>query len=223
MTAVPFENLDIVAGHHVPVDIASSVDKIVERGRGGWCFEVNGAFSALLEALGFEVLLLGAAVLLDGPNRVIEHLALEVMLDQPYLVDVGFGDCFTRPLALNRSGAQDGGTGRFEFIGSPEGTTLAKLDDGVPVAQYRFKRVAHTIEQFAAMSDSMQVDPDKSWSKLPFATRLLDRGPDRVTLTHDRLKIIRNGELAEQPVARDEWLSHLRDWFGIVLATPLKW
>ena len=221
MTAVPFENLDIALGDGVALDAATAVDKIVEGGRGGWCFEVNGAFASLLEALGFRVTLLGAAVLLSGPSRVIDHVALEVQVDQPYLVDVGFGESFTRPLALNRSGRQDGGNAAYEFIASPEGTTMARLDesgaDAVPVAQYRFKRVAHSLKDFAAVSASMQVDPGKNWHKRPFATRLLDRGPDRVTLTSDRLKIIRDGKTTEQPIIIDEWSTTLYDWFGIRL------
>lgn len=221
MTAVPFENLDIALGNGVELDADTSIEKIVERGRGGWCFEVNGAFAALLESLGFEVKLLGAAVLLDGPNRVIEHLALEVHADQPYLVDVGFGECFTQPLALNRAGLQAGGNAAYELIASPEGTTLAQLDEtddvAVPVAQYRFKRVAHALDDFATVSASMQVDPAKKWHKRPFATRLLDRGPDRVTLTSDRLKVVRNGVTTKTPVAVNEWAAQLYDWFGIRL------
>ncbi len=221
MTAVPFENLDIALGDGVALDADTSIDKIVEQGRGGWCFEVNGAFAALLEALGFDVKLLGAAVLLGGPSRVIEHLALEVQVDQPYLVDVGFGECFTRPLTLNQPGRQDGGNAAYEFIASPEGTTLARLDEtenvAVPVAQYRFKRVAHALGDFAPASASMQVDPEKNWHKRPFATRLLDRGPDRVTLTSNRLKIVRDGVPTETPVAVGEWAAKLYDWFGIRL------
>ena len=221
LSTVPFENLDVVSRTPVRTDLEWSIDKIVTQRRGGWCFEVNGAFAALLEALGFDVKLLGAAVLLGGPSRVIDHVALEVRADQPYLVDVGFGESFTRPLALNLRGRQDGGNAAYEFIASPEGTTLALLDesgdDAVPVAQYRFKRVAHALEDFAPASASMQVDPGKNWHKRPFATRLLEGGPDRVTLTSDRLKIICDGVTAEQPVALDEWTTTLHDWFGIRL------
>lgn len=228
MTAVPFENIDIALGDGVGLDADAAIEKVLEDGHGGWCFEVNGAFAALLEAIGFEVILLGAAVLLDGPNRVIEHLALEVHADQPYLVDVGFGECFTRPLKLNTAGRQDGGDGAYELIASPEGTTLARLDEGdgkdsgVPVAQYRFKRVAHDLDDFADTSASMQVDPEKNWHKRPFATRLLDRGPDRVTLTSDRLKIIRDGVTTETPVAISEWPGRLYDWFGIRLTAAAE-
>lgn len=220
MTAVPFENLDIALGAGVTVDAAAAIDKIVEQGRGGWCFEVNAAFGTLLTALGFDVLLLGAAVLLSGPTRVIDHVALEVSLDQPYLSDVGFGESFIRPLALNVTGPQPGGNGDYEFIASPQGTTLAKLDAGVPVAQYRFKRVAHSLEQFEPASTALQSDPASNWRSKPFATRLLDHGPDRVTLTRNRLKVIRNGEHTEQPVPADEWHGVLNDCFGIRLDTP---
>jgi arylamine N-acetyltransferase len=126
-------------------------------------------------------------------------------------------------LKLNTAGRQDGGEGTYELIASPEGTTLARLDEGdgkdsaVPVAQYRFKRVAHELNDFAAASASMQVNPEKNWHKRPFATRLLDRGPDRVTLTSDRLKIIRDGTTTETPVAISEWPATLYDWFGIRL------
>ncbi len=217
MTAVPFENLDVALRDGVTVDARAAVDKIVEYGRGGWCFEVNAAFGALLEALGFDVLLLGAAVLLSGPAKVIDHVALEVMLDQPYLVDVGFGESFTRPLALNVTGVQPGGDGDYEFIASPQGTTLTKLDDGVPVAQYRFKRVAHTLDQFESASTALQADPTNNWRSKPFATRLIDRGPDRVTLTHDKLKVTSDGVTTERPVPADEWATVLHQWFGIRL------
>lgn len=214
MTAVPFENLSIVNGTHLPTDAASSYDKIVRQGRGGWCFELNGAFGALLEAIGFRVTMLGAAVLLDGPNTVIEHLALEVLADRPYLVDVGFGDSFIQPLALNQDGPQDGGNATYELIGSPHGTTLTRHVDGMPKPEYRFKRVAHDLDDFTSVSDSMQVDPDKHWRSKPFATRLLDGGPDRVTVTRHHRKLVRNGEVDEQPLDGDAWEQELVDWFG---------
>ena len=69
LTAVPFENLDVYHRRGVATGIDWSVPKIVERGRGGWCYELNGAFSALLESLGFTVTRLGATVLLDDSTN----------------------------------------------------------------------------------------------------------------------------------------------------------
>ncbi len=215
LTAVPFENLDVYAGRGVSTDLGAAVAKIVERGRGGWCFEANGAFSALLEALGFEVSRLGAAVLLDGPNETVDHLAIEVVLDQPYLVDVGFGDSFIVPLALNRAGPQDGGTGTFELLSSPQGTTVTEHVDGVPAARYRFSRLRRSMADFEPASRRLQSDPDRHWRQKPFATRLLDGGPDRVTLLSDRLTIRRRGQIEEIPVPPDSWDDTLGEWFDM--------
>ena len=163
------------------------------------------------------MILLGAAVLLNGPSTVIDHLALEVALDEPYLADVGFGENFITPLALNRAGPQDGGNGVYELLPSPQGTTLTEHVDGIPAARYRFKRVAHHLADFNAISTSMQTDPSLSWGSKPFATRLLDGGPDRVTLRDGRLKLIRDGEERVTEVAADRWDQTLDEWFGMRL------
>lgn len=216
MTAVPFENLDVVARTPMRTDLDWSINKIVTERRGGWCFEVNGAFASLLRALGFDVRLLGAAVLLDGPNRVIDHLSLEVTLDQPYLVDVGFGDSFINPLELNTAGPQDGGSGTFEFIASSEGTTLTRHDsDGVPEPSYRFKRVDRDLDDFSPASDHLWTDPTLHWQHKPFATRLIDGGPDRITLLKDRLKIEVDGITTQTPVAASDWRTALVTNFGL--------
>ncbi len=226
---VPFENLDIALGDGVPHDQLQAVDKITAERRGGWCFELNGAFALLLEALGFTVRLLGSAVLLDGPTEVIEHLLLEVTSEHldPHLVDVGFGDSFDLPLSLNTAGPQRGGSGTFELIGSPQGTTLTRHVDGVPAALLRFKRVSHSFQDFASVAASMQVDPNKSWGSRPFVTRRLtdtERGPlsddatpspQRVTLATDRLKIARDGVVDEQPIESGRWATELKKWFGM--------
>ena len=66
--AVPFENLDGYRGVPVSLEPADLFAKIVTARRGGYCFELNGLFSLLLEAMGFEVTRLIARVLLVGPG-----------------------------------------------------------------------------------------------------------------------------------------------------------
>ncbi|MEM9134818.1 MAG: arylamine N-acetyltransferase [Actinomycetota bacterium] len=216
LSTVPFENLHVYHRLGVRTDTDWSLAKVVEQGRGGWCFEANGAFGWLLSGLGFDVIRLGAAVLLGGPSTVVDHLCLEVGLDEPWLVDVGFGESFIRPLALNRRGPQDGGDGTYEFIDSAQGLTLTKHDDkGVPTPQYRFRRVALDLADFDAASDHLQGAEDLHWRNKPFATRLLDGGPDRVTILTDRLKLQRDGETTETPLSADEWDDVLQEWFGM--------
>jgi len=221
LQAVPFENLAIFAGRSVTTDDNWTFSKVVDQHRGGWCFELNGAFAQLLEALGFTVHRLAAAVLLDGPATIVDHLVLEVVLDQPYLVEVGFGaDAPIVPLPLNTAGPIETRDGTFEFMASPQGTTLAQIVDGVPAARYRLKRVAHQPIEFEPASMRLQSDPTLHWSSKPFATRLLDDRGTRLTLTRDRLSTVKDGERTEVPVDPEDWNDVLFEHFGIVESVP---
>jgi arylamine N-acetyltransferase len=119
-------------------------------------------------------------------------------------------------LPLDDPGPHDGGTGsyRFEFAG--EETTLVFDGPDGPEPQYRFGSGAFGADDFVEQSEHKRTDPQQKWRQKPFATRLLDGGPDRVTLLHDRLKLRRNGEWSERPVEPgDEWRRLLRQWFDM--------
>src|SRR5437763_9773497 len=94
MLAVPFENLDIHLGREIVLDDERLYAKIVERRRGGFCYELNGAFAALLRSLGFSVKKLAAGVArADGTfGPLFDHMALVVELEERWPASVGFGD-----------------------------------------------------------------------------------------------------------------------------------
>lgn len=215
LTTVPFENLDVFHRRGVDTGIEWSVPKIAARGRGGWCFELNGAFAALLEELGFVVKRLGATVLLAPLSREPTHMAIQVTLDQPYLVDVGFGDSFIRPLPVADEGPHDGGVGEFGFGFDGDVTTLIAFGPDGAEPQYRFGSTPYEAADFDASSLRLQTEPGLQWTETPFATRLLDGGPDRVTLLRNRIKFRRNGEWKEEPVAEEDWAATLHDWFDM--------
>ena len=222
MTSVPFENLDVFWQQPVTTAVEHSVGKIIDRSRGGWCFELNGAFGHLLTMLGYQIRMLGAAVLLGGPSDVVDHLTLEVLLEgRPHLVDVGFGDGFARPLPLNGKADQpiDAHTGQFGFLPSSRGTTLVRYaDDGSgPRPQYRFRRVSVALTDLAPSSDALYQDADSNFRKGPLATRLIDGGPRRVTLTTDRLRFTGpdgSDDHTVEPLS-DDWFGYLQRWFAI--------
>jgi len=216
LTAVPFENLDVYAGRGVETGLDWSVPKIVNRRRGGWCFELNGAFSSLLRDLGFAVRRLAATVLLEPASTDPSHLTLEVELDHLYLVDVGFGDSFIKPLRLDLVGSQDGGSGWFVITADGGEQTLFRVSDDESLdPQYRFERNEWELTDFDAASVRLQTAPGLHWSESRFATRLLDGGPDRVMLLKDRIKFRRGGEWHHKPVAPEDWESELVRWFGM--------
>jgi N-hydroxyarylamine O-acetyltransferase len=98
---IPFENLDILLGRPIRVDLESIQNKLIHERRGGYCFEHNLMMAAVLETLGFAVTKLAARVRIGSTQmRARTHMLLMVeMGEQPLLVDVGFGaQGFQHPL-----------------------------------------------------------------------------------------------------------------------------
>jgi N-hydroxyarylamine O-acetyltransferase len=91
---IPFENLDVLLGRRIRLDLPSVVNKLVHRRRGGYCFEHATLFAAVLEALGFEVTRHTARVVLVVPRTQAarSHMLLTVTLPEGrFVVDPGFG------------------------------------------------------------------------------------------------------------------------------------
>jgi N-hydroxyarylamine O-acetyltransferase len=108
---IPFENLDIVLGRPIRLDIASIQAKLVDANRGGYCFEQNTLLRAALEQSGFTVSSLMARVVRAAPAGAVTprtHMLLRVDLPEgAYLADVGFGMLTpTAPLALAQTEPQ---------------------------------------------------------------------------------------------------------------------
>src|SRR5262249_30740485 len=92
-THIPFENLNVLLGRPIRLDLDSLQAKLVRDRRGGYCFEQNTLFASVLEQIGFRVTRLAARVRL-GAHRLLPrtHMLLRVDVDgQPWLADVGFG------------------------------------------------------------------------------------------------------------------------------------
>ncbi|WP_116247912.1 arylamine N-acetyltransferase [Nocardiopsis sp. FIRDI 009] len=94
LAAIPFENLQIVLGRPILLDVPALTDKMVRRRRGGYCYEQNLLFASVLDRLGFTFTALSARVLVgaQGHPRPSTHALLKVDVDgTPWLADVGFG------------------------------------------------------------------------------------------------------------------------------------
>ncbi|MDE2488732.1 MAG: arylamine N-acetyltransferase [Alphaproteobacteria bacterium] len=120
--SIPYENFEVQFGHPLTIDPRAAYEKIVNRRRGGWCFEMNGLFAAALEAIGFRVTRLAGGVRRDllGEAMVGTHLVLKVDLDRPWIADVGFGDGALDPFPLCEGPIRNGG---FDY-------RLERLPDG---------------------------------------------------------------------------------------------
>jgi N-hydroxyarylamine O-acetyltransferase len=217
--SVPFENLDIALGRKIVCDEDAFVRKIVERRRGGFCYELNGAFAGLLRAIGFQVTLLSARVPRedgsDGPE--FDHLGLRVDLDEPWLADVGFGDSFLDPLQL-RSGAEQSHDGRkYRVVDYGNSLRMQKAErDGAWKRQYSFTLTPRGLDEFAAMCHYHQTSPESPFTRKNVCSRATADG--RITVADRKLIITRNGTRDERLLASDsEWLAVLEEHFEVVL------
>ncbi len=156
MFSVPFENLDIHWQRPIVTDTDRFVDKIVRERRGGFCYELNGAFAALLRALGFDVTFLSARVIgADGTcGPPFDHMALLVRFPDGTraLADVGFGDSFIAPLDLDSRAEQHDRAGVFRIEEGPEWKVMA-LRDGAWRTEYLFSLDPYDLADYAPMCE----------------------------------------------------------------------
>jgi len=108
MAHIPFENIDVLLGRPVTLDLEGLQAKLIHAWRGGYCFEHATLFGAVLEALGFEPVRHAARVIVFRPRSEAPrtHMFLSVTVDNArYVVDPGFGPFASRlPLPLDGTG-----------------------------------------------------------------------------------------------------------------------
>jgi N-hydroxyarylamine O-acetyltransferase len=122
LLAIPYENLEIQLGRENTLSDQAFRDKLVRQGRGGWCYEMNGLFTAVLSEIGFSVSRVGGAVAreLKGEESIGNHMVALVDLDRRYVADVGLSDGHLEPFPLEERSWKERG---LEF-------RLEKLRDG---------------------------------------------------------------------------------------------
>jgi N-hydroxyarylamine O-acetyltransferase len=219
LLAVPFENLSIHSRQPITLDEEALFAKIVERRRGGFCYEVNGLFAALLRALGFDVAMLSAEVAKaeGGFGPGFDHMVLMVTLEQRWLVDVGFGDSFLEPLLLDERGEQRQGGRAYRIV--PDGSHLVLMQRNSEseqwLAQYRFTLRPHVFADFAEMCRYHQTSPHSHFTKSRICSRATEEG--RITLSEMRLIMTsQDGGRQERTLtSQEEYVEVLREHFGI--------
>ena len=219
LLTVPFENLSIHAREPIVLEDDALFEKIVNRRRGGFCYELNGLFAALLRALGFKVVMLSAQVAnAEGEfSRDFDHMALMIELEERWLADVGFGDSFVEPLRLDEGDAQVQGDRAYRIVADDERLILQRADNSSEwKLQYRFTLKPYQYLNYAEMCEYHQTSPLSHFTQARICSRLTP--PGRVTLSDMRLITTEGGERREHTVAtQEEYHEMLREHFGIIV------
>jgi N-hydroxyarylamine O-acetyltransferase len=216
--AVPFENLSIHLAEPVSLDERDLIDKIVHDRRGGFCYELNGAFALLLEALGAQVSRVAARVYGEGGlGPPFDHLALIVRPADgsgPWLADVGFGSHSDYPLRLDVREDQDDPAGRFRLAGAAAGD-IDVLKDGKP--QYRIETRERSLADCVPTCWWQQTSPLSHFTRSTICSRRTAGG--RVSISGRMLIQTQNGTRTEEHLATDDaLLAAYLDHFGVVLS-----
>lgn len=230
LLTVPFENLSIHYGQPIILQEDALFNKIVDRRRGGFCYELNGLFAWLLQQLGFQVTLLSAgvanAVGSFGPE--FDHLTLLVhqLAGADWLADVGFGDSFRQPLRFEADLEHEEADGRVYRLHRSDDERAGKtkrdywmvqqFSDTQWKAHYRFTLQPRTLSDFTEMCSYQQTSPASHFTQQRICSLATPTG--RISLSDLRLITTIHNERTEHVLTnQEEYAATLADQFGIVL------
>jgi N-hydroxyarylamine O-acetyltransferase len=188
---IPFENLNPFLKRPVRLDTSSIQKKLVQDGRGGYCFEQNLLFKHVLQELGFHVTGLAARVLWNAPEGVVTsrgHMLLRVELpDGPRIADVGFGGLtLTGPIRLEADVEQTTPHELFRLVRFGDGFVMQAQIGSVWKALYQFEMHEQFLVDYEVTNWYLSNHPDSL-----FVTGLIAARPDP-----NRRYALRNNELA---------------------------
>lgn len=216
--AVPFGNLDIHFKGKLSLNQKELFDKVVVRRREGFCYELNYLFHLLLIESGFQSKMISCRIFTSegfaGPE--FDHLAIIVDLGAQWLLDVGFGDLFIKPLKLIEDELQFDGRNYFKVEKeTPLEYLLLMSSDGVEFEKkYSFTLTPRRISDFESSCVEKQTHPDSYFVQNTICTLPTEKG--RMTIFNTKL-IEKEHELRSDTVieSEDQLLEILRSKFGV--------
>lgn len=219
---VPFENLDIARGVPIEVDGDVNYQKIVASGRGGFCLELSGLFARALRQIGFRVDVLGARVLNDGqlsyPNS---HMTLLVHLDEPWLVDVGFGGRIATPLRLESREPVVVGSRRYRVDHDGDHWVLTASEPSSGTGIYLFMLHPREWSEFEDACHWLQRSPESHFTEGDVVTLATPAG--RKTYAKGRFIETEGESRSEREVAAGDADSLMLQEFGIAMGKGVSY
>lgn len=214
---VPFENLDVQSGRGVSLVPEAIVEKILARGRGGYCYEVNGLFAMALDALGIPYQFVAARPMFYPTRRPKTHMAIVARVDgAEWLCDLGFGSYGIRaPLrldVLDTAVRQDGDTFRLRLQDERE-YVLEALVDGAWASQYAFDLTPQEWIDFTLANYFNSTHPDTVFVQKLLVIRYDPAG--RKILCGDMFKTVTAGTVETRTIAPEDTAGILSGVFGL--------
>lgn len=219
--AVPYENLDILRGIPLSLDIPHLLEKIVHRRRGGYCFELNALFGWLLRELGYPVSDYFGRFWRDEPNPppMRRHHVLKVEADgESFLCDVGVGGVVpVLPIRLIEGEEQRQGNECYRMERDDYfGWILCELKHGEWSRIYSFTEEPQLPQDFEITSYWCQHAPESIFTNNAMMAIRTKDGRHTVAGNEFRL-FTAAGVRVFVPESEEAYREALRDYFGIVI------
>ncbi|MBR7835998.1 arylamine N-acetyltransferase [Actinospica durhamensis] len=219
---VAYENLEIQLGRATSADPDESIGRIV-RGRGGYCFHLNGAFGTLLQHLGYSATrhlgeVCGQSAPPERTELEVNHQVLVVACEgERWLVDVGLGDGLYEPMPLREGASVQGPfTYRLEPWAERPGGWLFLHDSKASVPAMVFAPEPVHWSAFSAAHEQLSTSPDSGFVRVCLLQR---RAPD-ATLTLRGLvyeRVDGEGRQKRTLETAGEWFACAAEEFGLPL------
>jgi len=216
----PFENLTTLSGEPVLIDLPSIEQKVLHDGRGGYCYELNNLFLALLQDLGFDARAISGRVVMGQPEGAwtarTHRLSLVITNDVRYITDVGFGGMVpTAPLLLDTRAEQPTPHESYRIDLHVDGFTLRANVAGEWRAMYIFDLQRQEDIDFAVGNWYVSTHPESTFVKQLMVARTGEGW--RRTLNNGSFAIHRIGHDSERREVTDvqELIGLLGSEFGI--------
>ncbi|KAG8512507.1 Arylamine N-acetyltransferase 1 [Galemys pyrenaicus] len=246
--AIPFENIHMLCGETVRLDLETAFDQVVRKKHGGWCLQVNHLLYWVLTTMGFDTTMLGGCVYnitADRYSNSMIHLLLKVTIDGTnYIVDAGFGRSYQmwQPLELISGKDQpqvpcifrlteENGIWyldqirREQYVPNQHFLNSDLLEKGKYRKIYSFTLEPRTIEDFQDMNTFLQTSPASVFTSKSFCSLQTFEGVHCLvgfTLTYRKFNYKDNMDLVEFKTLNEEEIEEeLKNTFNISLEKKL--
>jgi N-hydroxyarylamine O-acetyltransferase len=214
-----FENLTIQAGGAISLAVGDLERKFLDEGRGGYCFEHNTLFAAVLREAGFASTTLLGRVRRGPPERWARtHMVLRLLLgSEMWLADVGFGSMgIVEPIPLLDGASVEQGGFRHRLRRDGALWILSMRDgSGAEMDLYEFSDDPQTPMDVEVANHFTSTHPESVFRKSLTIQRT--RRDERTILRNDSLTRMRQGRIDDQPFARERLRDIARELFNVEL------
>jgi N-hydroxyarylamine O-acetyltransferase len=214
--AFTFDNIDVLLDQHPGLELDAVQQKFVGGGRGGYCFEHNVLFAAVLERLGYDVERRLGRV--GNPSAPRTHCVVLVTVDgEQVLADPGFGMSLLRPIPLADGAEDDFGGWRYRLrlvsLGAGRGWALERWRDEHWEAMHVHDELPVQPLDYVVGHHFTSTFPTTHFRHMLMLTRHL---PDRhVAVTHETVTVRRPGRTTDHRELRDGQLDDLLDELAV--------